>query len=63
MRRLVILPLLGAVLSHQGYSAESKESMSIFATKSEIKDAGGSADKLYKEEIRVIGCHFFDSLQ
>ena len=39
MRRLIILPLLGAVLSHQGYSAEKKESLSIFGTKSDLKIA------------------------
>ena len=48
MRRLIILPLLGAVLSHQGYSAEKKESLSIFGTKSDLKNSSGAADKLYK---------------
>ena len=51
MRRLIILPLLGAVLSHQGYSAEKKESLSIFGTKSDLKNSSGAADKLYKEDL------------
>ena len=51
MKRLVLLPLLSAVVCHEGYAAEKKESMSIFGTKEDLKNAGGSADKLYKEDL------------
>ena len=51
MRRLIILSLLGAVLSHQAIQLKKRKLINIW-NKIRSENSSGAADKLYKEDLQ-----------